>query len=202
MNGITVFMALVDSIPVILYFIATVILQRDLYNKLSKVRFALLSAGSIMVLLGGIYKVTWKLLYALGVCDYRLLSDVMFPMQAPGFFLVFAALLGGIKKSENTYATYAVAPVLYTSKIFFIIINTIGSIGSAAILAIESLKRKNKNGAILFGCSILFVLVMGGLGSKFDDSSAMNWVSQIINIVTQGSFLAGVIALHSSGLAE
>ncbi len=33
MNGITVTMALVDLIPVVLFFAAAVILQRDLYEK-------------------------------------------------------------------------------------------------------------------------------------------------------------------------
>ena len=36
MNGISIPMAIVDFIPVVLYFIAAIILQRDLYNKMNK----------------------------------------------------------------------------------------------------------------------------------------------------------------------
>ena len=53
MNNFSVPMAIVDFIPVVLFFISAVILQRDLYNKMSKGSFALLAAGSIMVLLAG-----------------------------------------------------------------------------------------------------------------------------------------------------
>ena len=56
MNGITVTMALVDLIPVVLFFAAAVILQRDLYEKMVKGAFALLATGSVMVLLAGVFK--------------------------------------------------------------------------------------------------------------------------------------------------
>ena len=40
MNDFSVSMALVDYIPVIVFAVATIILQRDLYNKMSKGAFA------------------------------------------------------------------------------------------------------------------------------------------------------------------
>ena len=48
MNGITVTMAIVDFIPVVLFFAAAVLLQNDLYSKLSKTKYTLLSAGSLI----------------------------------------------------------------------------------------------------------------------------------------------------------
>ncbi len=93
MNGITVLMALVDFLPVLLFFTAAIILQRDLYNKMVKGAFALLAAGSLMVLISGIYKAAWKILYAMNICDFTALDAAFFPMQAPGFLLVFAALM-------------------------------------------------------------------------------------------------------------
>ena len=111
-------MAIVDFIPVVLFFISAVILQRDLYNKMSKGSFALLAAGSIMVLLAGFYKAAWKALYALGVCDFAALNTSFFPMQAPGFLLVFLGLLS----MGNGTKTYAVAaPAVYSSNLIFII---------------------------------------------------------------------------------
>ena len=49
-SNISLLMALVDFLPVVMFFISAVLLQRDLYDVLSKGRFALLSAGAIMVL--------------------------------------------------------------------------------------------------------------------------------------------------------
>ena len=55
----TVSLALVDYIPVILFAATSVLLMRDLYNKMSKGAFALMSAGLIMVIWAGAYKAPW-----------------------------------------------------------------------------------------------------------------------------------------------
>lgn len=101
MNGITIPMAIMDFIPVCLFFAAALILQRDLYNKMVKGAFALLAAGSIMVLLSGIYKALWKILYAMGVCDYTALDVAFFPIQAPGFMLVFLGLVAMLVRKKQ-----------------------------------------------------------------------------------------------------
>ena len=49
MKDFSVAMALVDYIPVIFFGAASVILMRDLYNKMSKGAFALFSAGAINI---------------------------------------------------------------------------------------------------------------------------------------------------------
>ena len=53
MNDFSVSMALVDYIPVIFFAIASVILMRDLYNKMSKGAFALFAGGTIFVTCAG-----------------------------------------------------------------------------------------------------------------------------------------------------
>ncbi|MBQ3797974.1 MAG: hypothetical protein II842_17140 [Butyrivibrio sp.] len=47
MKNFTVPMAIVDFIPVLMFTIAAIMLQRDLYNKMSKGAFALFAAGTI-----------------------------------------------------------------------------------------------------------------------------------------------------------
>ena len=79
MKEFSVGMALVDFIPVVLFAAASVILMRDLYNKMSKGAFALLAAGTIDVAFAGALKALYKLLYAAGVCDFTPLSDMFFP---------------------------------------------------------------------------------------------------------------------------
>ncbi len=56
MKDFSIAMALVDYIPVILFLIASIILQRDLYNKMSKGAFALFSAGTINIFSAGARK--------------------------------------------------------------------------------------------------------------------------------------------------
>ena len=107
MNGITVPMAIVDFIPVVLFFAAAVLLQRDLYNKMVKGAYALLATGSVMVLIGGLFKAGWKILYALSICDYPLLENSFFPMQGPGFLLVIV-----LPKMKASIATVAIMTYL------------------------------------------------------------------------------------------
>ena len=202
MDGITVPMAIVDFIPVVLFFIAAVILQRDLYNKLVKGAFALLAAGSIMVFIGGFYKATWKILIALNICNFEALNTALFPMQGPGFVLVFLGLTALKKKDFGAPMALAVAPVLYKSNLIFIIMQVIGFGGIQYCMVRTALLMKKKLAAVLFVLSFIFVLGMGYLGAKFDDTSGMNWIAQVTNILSEGCFLGGVLILHKAGLAE
>ena len=87
MNEFSVAMALVDYVPVVLFAIAAVLLQRDLYDKMSKGAFALFAAGTVNIFCAGFLKATWKLLYAAGVCDFQALDAMFFPVQSIGFLL-------------------------------------------------------------------------------------------------------------------
>lgn len=198
MNGITVTMAIVDYIPVILFFIAAILLLSDLYSKLSKGYYTLLASGSIMVFMAGTLKATWKILYALQICDYQALDISFFPMQGIGFVLFFVGLLGMFSK-KNDIKTMSVVPV-FVSNMPFIILQIIGCAGAQFVLVIKSLQIKKTNAALLFVVSFIFMLAMGYLSAKFDDSSTMHWIAQCTNIVSQGALLSGTVILHKHGL--
>lgn len=202
MNGITVTMALVDLIPVVLFFAAAVILQRDLYDKMVKGAFALLATGSVMVLLAGVFKALWKILYALNVCDYQLLDAAFFPMQGPGFLLVFLALAGMFTKYNRkrvNLSSVAAVPV-FTSTMPFVILQIIGCAGMQWCLFALALKMKRRLAAVMFVVAFAFMLGMGYLSATFDDSSSMHWLAQCVNIVSQGALLWGTVLLHRAGL--
>ena len=204
MNGITVPMAIVDFIPVVLFFAATVLLQRDLYNKMVKGAYALLATGSVMVLIGGLFKAGWKILYALSICDYPLLENSFFPMQGPGFLLVFLALVGIFtpwNRGRTVTMNVAAVPV-YTSSMPFVIMQTVGCAGAQWSLFALSLKMRQRLAAVMYVISFWFMLGMGYLSATFDDSSSMHWMAQCVNIVSQGSFLWGTVLLHRAGLAD
>ena len=195
MDSISVPMAIIDLIPVALFFATAVILQKDLYNKVGKVAFALLTTGSVMVLIGGIYKAGWKVLYALNICDYQIINNAFFPIQGPGFMLFFIGLLLCHRKKPNVSA---LAVVPYTSNLPFIIMQVVGLGGAQLLLAIRAIKAKKKAAAALFIISFIFMLGMGYLGSKFDSSSKMNWIAQVTNIISEGALLSGVLLIHET----
>lgn len=202
MNDITVFMAIVDFVPVALFFAAAVQLQRDLYNKMVKGAFALLAAGSIMVLTSGVYRALWKILYALEVCDYTAMNASFFALQAPGFLLVFASFIAMFtRKSSDTTKLAAVVPA-FSSNLPFVAFQTLGCAGMQWCLVAISKRMKKPLAGAMFIAAFLAMLGMGYLSAKFDDSSGMHWLAQYVNILSNGALLAGVLLLHKAGLAK
>ena len=195
-------MALVDYIPVGLFIAAALLLMRDLYNKMSKGAFALFSAGTLMIMIAGIYKATWKLLYGAGICDFAALNRAFFPMQATGFVLAAAGILALLCVRQGKGTVYALAPMLYESSLIFVILTVLGTLGICASLTVMALRMKKRLAAVCFVLAFFFMLGMGYLSSRDFAEAAMNWIAQGVNIVGQGMLLAGVLILHKAGLAR
>lgn len=126
MKEFTVAMSVADFIPVILFTASSVLMMRDLYNKMSKGALALLAAGLIDV-----------------IC-------------------------AGREKTRSMPRRRLSLPAL----------------------------------SILFVIAFFGMLCMGYLSSRDFDKASMNWIAEAVNIIAQGSFLAGVVLTHKAGLAE
>ena len=185
-------MALVDFIPVILFIISAITLQRGLYYRMSKGAFAVFSAGTIMVICAGIFKASWKLLYGAGICDFARLNQAFFPMQSVGFLLAGIAVVAMVffkqdPAGEKLYA--AGVPAVFSGTVIFIIAMVLGSLGLCGGLAIESKRRGKTKAAILFILTFIFLLMMGYLGTKDFAKPSMNWIGECVNLVGQVFFL-------------
>ena len=203
MNDFSVLMALVDYIPVILFTIGSIILMRDLYNKMSKGAFALFSAGVIDVTLSGALKATWKLLYAAGVCDFERLNNMFFPVQSIGFLLAGMGILAMIThKQTKKAATLAVVPPVYSGTFIFIILMISGLGMMQASLCVLAKKMKKSSLIVIFIISFICSLGMGYLSTKNFAQASMNWIAEGVNLVGQLTSLIGIISLHKSGLAD
>ena len=207
-------MALVDYIPVICFAIGAIILLSDLYNKMGKCAFALFSAGVIDVTMAGALKATYKLLYALGVCDFTKLDAMFFPVQSIGFLLAglgVIAMLAGRKEEKklNSFALpvilvamTAAAPEVFTGTFVFVGLMVAGLGLLDAALCVLSKKVGKPALIALYVFSFICCLGMGYLSSKDFAEASMNWIAECVNVVGQGTFLAGAIVLHKSGLAD
>lgn len=202
MNDFSVSMALVDYIPVILFAIAAVILQRDLYNKMSKGAFALFAAGTINITTAGALKATWKLLYALGVCDFEALNAMFFPVQSIGFLLTGIGILAMVCHKQTKSAALAVVPPVFSGTFVFVALMVAGLGIMDAVLCILSCKLKKPALIAIFVLSFVCSLCMGYLSSQDFAEASMNWIAEGVNVVGQGSLLAGVVLLHKHGLAD
>ena len=202
MKDFSVSMALVDYIPVIFFALASVILMRDLYNKMSKGAFALFAAGTIDITCAGALKATYKLLYALGACDFEALNDMFFPVQSIGFLLAGIGILAMLchKQSKNTVA--AVAPPVFSGTFVFVGLMVAGLGIMDVVLCILSAKLKKPGLIALFVLSFVCSLCMGYLSSQDFAEASMNWIAEGVNVVGQGALLTGAVLLHKNGLAE
>ena len=195
-------MALVDYIPVIFFAIAAVILQRDLYNKMSKGAFALFAAGTINVTCAGALKATWKLLYALELCNFEALDHMFFPVQSIGFLLAGVGILAMIVHKQTKSAAMAVTPPVFSGTFVFVGLMVAGLGVMDAALCILSVKLKKPVLIAVFALSFICSLCMGYLSSQNFAEAYMNWMAEGINTVGQGLLLLGSYLLHKNGLAD
>lgn len=202
MNDFSVSMALVDYIPVIFFAMAAVILLRDLYHKMSKGAFALFSAGVIDVMIAGALKATWKLLYATGACNFEALDRMFFPVQSIGFLLAGIGILAMVVHKQSKNALVAVAPPVFSGTFVFVGLMVAGLGIMDVVLCILSAKLKKPWLIAIFVLSFVCSLGMGYLSSQNFAEAAMNWISEGVNVVGQGTLLLGTFLMHKNGLAD
>lgn len=200
MNNFTIAMALIDYIPVVLFTIGTVILMRDLYNKMSKGAFALFSAGVIDVTISGFLKATWKLLYAAEICDFQRLNSMFFPVQSIGFLLAGIGIVAMLSHKQSK--ALVIVPPVYSGTFIFIILMVTGLGMMQASLCILAKKLKKDSMIIVFVISFICSLAMGYLSTKDFTQASMNWIAQIVNLIGQLTSLIGITSLHDGGLAQ
>ena len=201
MKEYSVAMAVVDFVPVILYGFAVLILQKDLYNMMSRGAFAMFAAGTINVLCAGAFKALYKLLFALNICDFQALSNLFFPMQSLGLLLSGIGILSAFLRIRRKYAL-AVAPPLVSGTLMFVVMMVIGLGCTDGSLVYLSRKLGKKRVWILFVLSFVCCLTMGYLSTKDFDKAIFNWITEAINVAGQGMFLAGTFILHRAGLGK
>jgi len=202
MNDFSVSMAVADYIPVIFFAVASVILLRDLYNKMSKASFALFSSGVIDVAIAGALKATWKLLYAAGICNFEALDDIFFPLQSIGFLLAGIGVLAMLVQKRNNACLMAAAPPIFSGTFLFVGLMVAGLGIIDTVFCIISAKLKKPALIAVFAFSFVCSLCMGYLSSRDFAEASMNWIAEGVNIVGQGTFMLGVIMLHKNGLAD
>lgn len=201
MKNFSVLMAIVDHVPVIFFAIAAVLLMRDLYYKMSKGAFALFAAGTIDIACAGGLKAVYKLLYALGICDFVPLNSMFFPVQSIGFLLAGIGILAMVCHRQSKQAMLAVAPPVFSGTFVFVLLMVTGLGLMDAVLCVLSVKLKKPAYIALFVLSFVCSLCMGYLSSQNFAQASMNWIAEGVNIVGQGTFFLGAWLLHKNGLA-
>ena len=199
MYNVTVPMALMDFIPVFFFGYAAALLQRDLYDKMRKSHFALFAAGTVNIFAAGFLKALWKLLYALGICDFHALNTMFLPVQSLGFLLAGIGIVMMLLKKPMPYLA---APPVFSGSVIFIMMMVLGLGSVCTVLSIIAVRMKKKAAAVLFIAAFLCSMGMGAMSGQDASLAWVNWVEQSINCVGQGLLMWGVILLDKAGLKE
>ena len=201
MYNFTIPMALMDFLPVFLFGATAVLLLRDLSNKMTRLGYVLLAAGSVNVFTAGFCKALWKLLIAANVCDFEALERIFMPINSLGLLLAgLSILIMLVGKKKN--ALYAVSPVPFTGSVPFIAMMVLGMGGICAGLSALAAKMKKKRLIVLFALSFVLAMGMGYMSSRDSARSAVTWIEQGINTASQLCLLLGVAALHRAKLEQ
>ncbi|MBO4213409.1 MAG: hypothetical protein J5876_00320 [Lachnospiraceae bacterium] len=194
MKEYTVFMAIMDFVPVVIFGIAAIILQRALYTRMSKGAFALLAAGTIDIILAGAMKALYKLLYALKVCDFEVLSNLFFPLQAIGFLLAGLAIVAMLTHKQGETA-YSVAPMAFSGTMIFVLMMTLGAVMLEGGLMVLAVRKKSTLAVLLLLISTVCLLSMGYISSRDFNAAYWNWIAEGINIAGQLCFLLATLKI-------
>lgn len=189
MKEFSVAMAIVDFIPVILFGWGAVLLQKTLYDKMTKGQFALFAAGTVDVMMAGTCKALYKLLYGAGVCDFQEFNSLFFPVQSLGFLLAGLGVILMVLKKQDIFTLRSVAPAVFTGTFMFVGIMCAG-LGCMDIgLCVQAGRDRKKKAIPFFIISFVVSLCMGYLSSKNFDRALFNWISEGVNTVGQAAFL-------------
>ena len=200
MYEFTVPMALADFVPVFLFGVSGVLMQRDLYNKMPKYAFACFAAGVVNIFMAGFLKALWKLLYAMGVCDFHVLNTMFLPTQSLGFLLAGLGIL--IMMGQRKKVMLAAAPPLFSGTFLFVGMMVLGLGAICGSLGVLAVRMKKKGLVPVFFLCFLCYMSMGYLASRDSASVAMNWIEQGVNTLGQILLLWSVLSLHRAGLRE
>lgn len=210
-------MGIVDLVPVILFALAGCIIIKELFSKLRKPFAVMMCSGVTLSLTAGTFKAIWKILLSLNVCDFYPFDVMFMPTQSLGFILMGISLLSLLfekkEKSGNKAAAFSFPLILLAfagtparqenGSIVFIAFLVIGELMIATSLSYLAVKNKKWICLVLFIVSCIALIVMGAmkpLSTKLNmDVTTANWVEEAINIVAQGTLLAGAFLLNKIG---
>ena len=214
-------LALFDYLPVLLSAVGLYLLANLLAKALPASR-ALLLLGFALVIVGGLSKATWKLIWVLTEENIVVLDSLLFICMAPGMVLLAthtaAASVrwhGGTGASNaGRNAVLVIVPVLAVAAglaanqpggrtWFFLLLATsaLANIAMTLILIRLSWGWQQRLTAGIFLLSLALTLSLSWLARISAGSAPLQWLAENLNLVATGSFALAVWRLRAHYLA-
>jgi hypothetical protein len=192
----TLELALFNFIPNIAFLIGAFYLVRITSKICAKSCKWLTLIGSLLIILAGVLKATWKLIFTLGWANILWMSDIQFVLMAPGYLMIFIAM---ILLACNLRSQHESLPALLIAgwKIPFLAVMTLASLGTHVVLIYLSLKYGSRLGAISFLLGLVLLLSMGALAGG-EQTIARQWLEEWVNAFAQTGFAIGAWLLYQA----
>lgn len=210
-------LALYDFAPVILTGIALYYVWQ-MTRAFAPQQQMLALFGGVLVVAAGVTKASWKLIIASSGTDVVWLSQLLFPLMAPGFilvmFAVWAMVRGAVDKVVPPF--WGILPVavifgafLWADYRMFIqniergwfqpllMLVSVGNVALISLLISASVRRKQRLLAGLFFINIVMTFALQPIAAMDNLSVAMHWLEQTLTTLGAGAF-----AFAAYGLAR
>ena len=196
----TLALALEDFVPVLLTLLALLWLTRMIFAMDRRSGYVA-ALGSLLVVLGGLFKATSKLLWVFSGELITWMENSLFTLMAPGFaFLAWAIWCGQRRVFGDTKTQYVfqvpmsfflligAGTVFFNTsqqgRIWFFVLLTLVVLMSSLMLILLSrhaFHYRLKGAASLFLVYLVITLALNGMARTPSPSISVEWMKQIIN---------------------
>ena len=210
----SVALALEDFVPVILSAVGLAMVTR-MIRRFDRNAGHWAAVGTLLVVVGGLSRASWKLIMAGGGPDLVPLFLALYVFLATGYLLVVMATWRGFLAANGGRgrvpawlpALVALALLVPLTAILasaggrilpllWLFVATAGAIVTSLLLARWARRAGRPGIAWLFIVSLAVTIVLNGLARAESQPEALQWVEQLLNTATQGAFLVAAIGLE------
>lgn len=209
-DGVSVPLALEDAVPVVLSTAGFLVLAHGIGSRVGASMGRVAASAGIVIGLGGVAKVAWKLVAAFGGVDVAWLDDLLFPLLAVGF-AGFATALAIARRGRSdprqvTTAFTAVALLVAAALLFDTPVGIrvaravaiVGSLATSVLLVRIAAHAQRRLAAALLVANVSATLALAGMARIEEQTLALQWVEQGINTASQLAFLVAAVRLASA----
>jgi hypothetical protein len=216
-------LALFNVLPVILTAAALWFLARTVWaSDPADGRLAALGAG--MIVAGGLAKVTWKLLAALTGADHVWLANALFPLMAPGFALLLAAVWGASRRWRAlepparrwpiALAAIALAFAAAAWRLWLLdiprgwflpllVLASLSNLALSLVLIGACVRRRRWSAAALFAVNLAMIFALQPIAMAVPKTLALHWLEQSLTAFGTGCFaLAAYLLSRAVGVGQ
>ena len=203
-------LALFDYLPVAMSALGLGLLAQLLSRALPGALGPLL-VGAGLVVAGGLSKATWKLIWVLTEQDIGVLDALLFICIAPGMILLACHAAAASKRWRNAgaaahpgrnsllLAAAGLAAAFAEGRAWFFVLLAAGATANivlALLLIRLSWGWGQRSAAAFLLLSILLTLGLSALARVPEQTAALQWLEESINLIAQGCFAFGVWRLR------